>query len=91
MPDVPSIAETLPGYEMFGWIGFMAPAGTPSEITDRISAETRKIMQDPEIRKRFLGAGLEPAENTPAEFAEFLRKQNDRYGSIVKQAKVKLD
>ena len=91
MPEVPTIAETLPGYEMFGWIGFMAPAGTPSAITERISAETRKIMQDPEIRKRFLAAGMEPAGNTPAEFGVFLRKQNDRYGSIVKQAHVKLD
>lgn len=91
MPEVPTIAETLPGYEMFGWIGLMAPAGTPGAITERISAETRKIMQDPEIRKRFLAAGMEPAGNTPAEFSEFLKKQNDRYGSIVKQANVKLD
>jgi len=91
MSDVPTIAETLPGYEMFGWIGFMAPAGTPAAITERVSAETRKIMQDPEIRKRFLAAGMEPAGNTPSEFSAFLRKQNDRYGAIVKQAHVKLD
>jgi tripartite-type tricarboxylate transporter receptor subunit TctC len=91
MPEVPTIAETLPGYEMFGWIGLMAPTGTPSAITDRISAETRKIMQDPEIRKRFLAAGMEPAGNTPKEFAAFMKKQNDRYSSIVKQAHVKLD
>src|SRR4029077_15549662 len=82
MPDVPTIAETLPGYEMFGWIGFMAPAGTPSAITDRLSADTRRIMQDPELKKRFLAAGMEPAGNTPAEFAEFMKKQNDRYSSI---------
>lgn len=91
MPDVPTIAETLPGYEMFGWIGLMAPAGTPNAITERISAETRKIMSDPEIRKRFLAAGMEPEGNTPAEFAVFLRKQNERYGSIVRQAHVRLD
>jgi tripartite-type tricarboxylate transporter receptor subunit TctC len=91
MPEVPTIAETLPGYEMFGWIGLMAPAGTPSAITERVSAETRKIMQDPEIRKRFLAAGMEPAGNTPAQFHDFLVKQNERYGSIVKQAHVKLD
>ena len=91
MPEVPTIAETLPGYEMFGWIGLMAPAGTPGAITDRISAETQKIMQDPELRKRFLDAGMEPAGNSPAEFRDFLKKQNDRYGSIVKQANVKLD
>jgi tripartite-type tricarboxylate transporter receptor subunit TctC len=91
MPDVPTIAETLHGYEMFGWIGFVAPSGTPQAITDRISAETRKIMQDPEIRQRFLAAGMEPAGNTPKEFAAFMKKQNDRYGAIVKQAHIKLD
>jgi tripartite-type tricarboxylate transporter receptor subunit TctC len=91
MPEVPTIGETLHGYEMAGWIGFVAPAGTPAAITERISAETRKIMQDPEIRKRFYSAGLEPAGNTPKEFAEFMKKQNDRYGTIVKQANVKLD
>ncbi|HET7764612.1 MAG TPA: tripartite tricarboxylate transporter substrate binding protein [Burkholderiales bacterium] len=91
MPDVPTIAETLPGYEMFGWIGLVAPAGTPQAITDRISAETRKIMQDPEIRQRFLSAGMEPAGNTPAEFTAFMKKQNERYGAIVKQAHIKLD
>jgi tripartite-type tricarboxylate transporter receptor subunit TctC len=91
MPEVPTIAETLAGYEMFGWIGLMAPAGTPVAITNRVSAETQKIMQDPELRRRFLDAGMEPAGNSPAEFRDFLKKQNDRYGSIVKQANVRLD
>src|SRR3954470_23956841 len=76
LPEVPTIAETLPGYEMFGWIGLMAPAGTPKNVVERLSAETRKIMQDPEIKKRFLAAGMEPAGNTPAEFADFMKKQN---------------
>jgi tripartite-type tricarboxylate transporter receptor subunit TctC len=91
LPEVPTIAETLPGYEMFGWIGFMAPAGTPKSVIDRLSAETRRIMDDPELKQRFLAAGLEPAGNTPAEFAEFMKKQNDRYASIVKQSGVKAD
>ena len=91
LPEVPTIAETIPGYEMFGWIGFMAPAGTPKAVIERLSTETRKIMQDPELKQRFLNAGLEPAGNTPAEFADFMRKQNDRYASIVKQSGVKAD
>jgi tripartite-type tricarboxylate transporter receptor subunit TctC len=91
MPEVPTIGETLAGYEMFGWIGLMAPAGTPKQVVERLSTETRKIMQDPEIKKRFLAAGMEPAGNTPAQFAEFMKKQNDRYASIVKQAGVKAD
>ena len=92
MPEVPTIAEAgLAGYDMVGWIGFMAPAGTPKAITDRLSAETRKVLQETEIRQKFLGLGLEPAGNTPAEFAEFMRRQNERYGAAVKAGNVKLD
>jgi tripartite-type tricarboxylate transporter receptor subunit TctC len=91
MPGLPTIADDLPGYEMSGWIGFMAPAGLPREISARLSSEIRKILETPEIRERFLALGLEPAGNTPEEFAEFLRKQHARYGAIVKQANVKLD
>jgi tripartite-type tricarboxylate transporter receptor subunit TctC len=93
MPEVPTIAEAggLAGYDMVGWIGFLAPAGTPTAITDRLSAETRKVLQEPEIRQKFLGLGLEPAGNTPAEFAEFMRRQSERYGAAVKAGNVKLD
>ena len=91
MPELPTIGDDLPGYEMFGWIGLMAPAGTPHQITERLSMETRKIMHDPEIKKHFLAAGMEPAGNTPKEFAEFLVKQNARYSSIAKEANIKVD
>lgn len=93
MPEVPTIAEAggLAGYDMVGWIGFAAPAGTPTAITDRLSAETRKVLQQTEVRQKFLGLGLEPAGNTPAEFAEFMRRQSDRYGAAVKAGNVKLD
>jgi tripartite-type tricarboxylate transporter receptor subunit TctC len=93
MPELPSIAEAgdLPGYDMFGWIGFMAPAGMPREISGRLSAEIRKVLQDPEIKQHFLALGLEPAGNAPDEFGEFIRTQNARYGSVVKQANVRLD
>jgi tripartite-type tricarboxylate transporter receptor subunit TctC len=91
VPELPTIADDLPGYEMSGWIGFMAPAGLPSELRTRLSAETRKVLQDPDIRNRFIALGLDPAGNTPEEYAEFLKRQNDRYASIVKQAGLKLD
>jgi tripartite-type tricarboxylate transporter receptor subunit TctC len=93
MPKLAPIAEAgdLPGYDMFGWIGLMAPAGLPPDVTARLSAEVQKIMQVPEIRERFIALGLEPVGNTPEEFAEFVRKQHERYGTAVRQAKVKLD
>jgi tripartite-type tricarboxylate transporter receptor subunit TctC len=93
LPEVPTIAEAgnLPGYDMFGWIGILAPAGTPRELRLRLSAEIRKILQDPELKQRFLAIGLESAGLAPDEFAEFIRNKNARYGAIVKQANVKLD
>jgi len=93
MPELPTIAEAgdLPAYDMFGWIGFMAPAGMPREISDRLSADIRKVLQDPAIKQHFLALGLEPAGNAPDEFAEFIKTQNARYGSVVKQANVRLD
>jgi tripartite-type tricarboxylate transporter receptor subunit TctC len=95
MPALAPIAEAgdLPGYDMFGWIGLMAPAGLPRDIAARLSAEVQKIMQAPEIRERFIALGLEPSPpgSTPEDFAEFVRKQYERYGSAVRQAKVKLD
>ena len=93
MPELPTIAEAgdLPSYDMFGWIGFMAPAGMPREISGRLSADIRKVLQEPEIKQHFLALGLEPAGNAPDEFGEFIRTQNARYGSVVKQANVRLD
>lgn len=91
VPELPTIADDLPGYDMSGWIGFMAPAGMPGELRTRLSVETRKVLQDPDIRNRFIALGLDPAGNTPEEYAEFLKRQNDRYASIVKQAGLKLD
>jgi tripartite-type tricarboxylate transporter receptor subunit TctC len=95
MPTLAPIAEAgdLPGYDMAGWIGMMAPAGLPRDMAARLSAEVQKIMQLPEIRERFVSLGLEPTPpgSTPEEFAEFVKKQYERYGIAVRQAKVKLD
>ena len=95
MPALAPIAEAgdLPGYDMAGWIGVMAPAGLPRDMAARLSAEVQKIMQAPDVRERFVALGLEPTPpgSTPEEFAEFVRKQYERYGNAVRQAKVKAD
>jgi tripartite-type tricarboxylate transporter receptor subunit TctC len=95
MPALAPIAEAgdLPGYDMAGWIGMMAPAGLPRDVAARLSAEVQKIMQAPDIRERFIALGLEPVApgSTPEDFADFVKKQYERYGHAVRQAKVKLD
>jgi len=89
MPALAPIAEAgdLPGYDMAGWIGMMAPAGLPRDMAARLSAEVQKIMQAPDVRERFVALGLEPTPpgSTPEEFAEFARKQYERYGNAVRQ------
>jgi len=92
LPDMPTIAESgLPGYDMFAWVGFLAPAGTPSAITEKLSADIRKVLQDPDFRAKFAVFGAEPTTNTPAEFARFLQEQSDRYGSIAREAHIHID
>jgi tripartite-type tricarboxylate transporter receptor subunit TctC len=91
LPEVPTVGETMPGYEMSGWIGLLAPAGTPRDIVERLSSEVRKVLQLPDLRDRFIALGMDSAGNTPDEFADFIRKQNARYGAIVKQANVRAD
>jgi tripartite-type tricarboxylate transporter receptor subunit TctC len=93
MPGVPTLAEAanLPGYDIGAWIGYSAPAGTPREVLTRLSAEIQKAMLASDLKERYLALGLEPASMAPDEMAAFLRKEQDRYGSIIKGANIKLE
>jgi tripartite-type tricarboxylate transporter receptor subunit TctC len=93
MPDVPSLAEAanLPGYDIGAWIGYSAPAGTPREVLAKLSAEIQKAMQAPELKERYLALGLETASMTPDEMGAFLRKEQERYGSIIRGANIKVE
>jgi tripartite-type tricarboxylate transporter receptor subunit TctC len=93
MPDVPALAEAanIPGYDIGAWIGYSAPAGTPREVLARLSSEIQKIMQLPDIKERYLVLGMEPAAMAPDEMGSFLRNEQDRYGSIIKNANIKVE
>ncbi len=85
-PDVPTIAESgLPGYEMVGWQGILAPAGTPKEIVAELNTAIQKIMNAPDTRKRWDEGGLEVAFATPEQFTATLRVDYDRYGKLIKK------
>ena len=90
MPDVPTVAEVLPGYEMNTWWGFAAPAGTPRAIVERIAAETSKILQVPEVAERLRAAGLEPEGTTPDAFTARIRADLVQWRDLVKAANIKL-
>ena len=93
LPDTPPLAEAanLPGYDIGAWIGYAAPPGTPREITTRLAAEIAKAVQAPDLKERYLTLGMEPAANTPDEMASFLKNEQSRYGSIIRNANIKVE
>jgi len=92
IPDLPTIIEAgLPGFEVIGWYGVLAPAGTPPVIVDRLHAEIIKILAQRDIRNRIAGDGAEVVGDTPAQFAAFLKADIARWAPLIKQSGAKLE
>ncbi|HET7160189.1 MAG TPA: tripartite tricarboxylate transporter substrate binding protein, partial [Burkholderiales bacterium] len=90
LPEVPAIAETVPGFQASIFNGMMAPAGTPPEILARVHAEIQKFVQSPEIRSRFANQGVElQASTTPAQFTAFIKTEYVRWGKVMDDAGIK--
>jgi tripartite-type tricarboxylate transporter receptor subunit TctC len=83
-PDLPLIADTVPGYEWSGWYGPAAPAGTPREIIGQISAELMKAVKMPEFVERLAGAGVDPIGSTPQEYAAYMRREVEKMRHVIK-------
>ncbi len=90
-PEVPAIAETLPGFECVNWYAMLAPAGTPATIISKLNAEIVKMIADPSFAQRLLDLGSEPQSSTPAGLAEHMRKESDRWGRVIKSAGIKIE
>jgi tripartite-type tricarboxylate transporter receptor subunit TctC len=90
LPEVPAIAEVLPGYVGDAWHGLLAPAGTPPAIVDRIAADTAKVLAMPELRERLAALGVEPVGTTPAEFAAIVRDDHRKWGKVIRDANITL-
>ncbi len=90
-PDVPTIGETLTGYEATAWQGLFAPAGTPRPIVDKIAAEVKRIWLLPEVVTVLKNVGAEPAPSSPDEFADYTRAERARWGEVVKAAGVQIE
>ena len=91
MPDVPTIAEQgLPGYEAYSWAALYAPAGTPPDVVAKINADFNKVMRDPEVKQRLYVAGAEADPGTPAQMAQRLQAEMDKWAKVVKAANIKI-
>ena len=89
MPDLPSISETLPGFDVKNWIGLFAPVGTPPAIVKKLHDDVSKIMQQPAVQKKLESEGAKYYAMTPEAFGVFQKKESVRWGKIIKSAGIK--
>lgn len=91
-PDVLTMGEAgIPDFVTGSWVGLLAPTGTPQPIIDRMAKEISEIVHEPDVTKKFLDAGFGPVGSTPAEFAELMRTDSERYARIIKAANITVD
>jgi tripartite-type tricarboxylate transporter receptor subunit TctC len=91
LPDVPTANEAgMPGFENSGWFGFMAPAGTPMAVIDKVQRDTLKVLAMPDVKERLAKVGMVPVGNTPAEFATAIDTEYKRWGDVVRNRKLKV-
>lgn len=91
LPEVPTMAEAGLPFEINAWLGFLAPAGTPKEIVQRLNVEINKILQMPDVREKLAAAALEPGGGTPEQFGAVIKADLARWPAVVKKAGVKVD
>jgi tripartite-type tricarboxylate transporter receptor subunit TctC len=90
-PELPTIAETVPGYEASGWYGAFAPAATSKELIGRLNAEINRIMKMPDVTQRLAGDGVEAVGTTPEQFGAYLKQEVAKWGKVVKASGAKAD
>ncbi|MGX5649338.1 Bug family tripartite tricarboxylate transporter substrate binding protein [Hydrogenophaga borbori] len=91
MPEVPTVAETLPGFEIDTWWGLVAPAGTPADVVSQLNAAFTNALQSPDVKGKFAALMAEPAPSTPQAFGEFMARERAKYERLVKLSGAKVD
>jgi tripartite-type tricarboxylate transporter receptor subunit TctC len=91
MPDVPAVAETLPGFRIEAWYGFMGPPGMPKELVNKIHADVSGIMQRPDFQKRVIADGMELVGGSPESFSRQVAEEHKEWGTMIRAAQIKAD
>jgi tripartite-type tricarboxylate transporter receptor subunit TctC len=85
LPKLPTVAETVPGFENLGWFGLVAPAGTPKAVINKVHADTANALQSADVKKRFDELGMAPIGNAPAEFAAAMKEESARWAKVIRE------
>jgi tripartite-type tricarboxylate transporter receptor subunit TctC len=91
LPEVPTLSETLPGFEAVAWFGIVAPPKSPPAIAEKVAAGVRDALKSPEVLKRLSELSADPMGLTPMETAAFMKQETERWGRVIRAARVKLD
>ncbi len=91
LPEIPPCAEAVPGLVALNWWGVFMPKGTPKAITDKFHADIVKVLQDPEIKSKFAGLGVDAVSSTPEQFAGFIRTETTKYAKLIKETGIKAE
>ena len=91
VPDIPTIAESVPGFDVFSWFGFFVPAKTPQDVVAKINADTNAALAHAPVKQRFEELGANPKGSTPAQLAAFLQSEIDKWGPVIRDAQIKLE
>jgi tripartite-type tricarboxylate transporter receptor subunit TctC len=91
LPDLPTVAESVPGYEAVGWFGLLAPAATPKEVVFRLNRDSVAVMADKDLRKKASDLGADLAGGTPEEFARFIRDDQAKWSKLMREAGIKAE
>jgi len=91
MPDMPTIAETVPGFDVFSWFGFFVPVKTPADVVAKINADTNAALIYPAVKSRFEDLGAVPKGSTQAQLTAFLQSETDKWGPVIRDAQIKLE
>ena len=91
VPDLPTIAETVDGYEASGWYGAFAPAATPRELIAKLNTDINRLMRSTDVAQRLAGDGVEPVTMTADQFATYLHQEIVKWGKVVKASGATVD
>jgi tripartite-type tricarboxylate transporter receptor subunit TctC len=91
MPDLPAVAELLPGYDVTQWYGILAPAGVPKDIIDRLHKEIARAIANPKVSQLFVNLGTQPVSNSPDEFTAFIKAETEKWGKVIRSANITAD